>query len=68
MTHFSIDSLIRDREFAAALGISTSSFWRRVQDGTIEPPLRIGGASRWRRSDLQAVIDRAAAQREPAAA
>lgn len=68
MTQVLIDPLIRDRDAALMLGASVSTFWRRVADGTISPPIRIGGLSRWRRSEIEAVIARAAAQREPLAA
>ncbi|SLN23377.1 hypothetical protein ROJ8625_00939 [Roseivivax jejudonensis] len=61
-----IDQLIRDREAAAMLGASVSTFWRRVQDGTISRLLKIGGMSRWKRSEILAVIDAAAANREAA--
>jgi predicted DNA-binding transcriptional regulator AlpA len=56
-------NLIRDSEAAALLACSKATFWRRVSDGTIPRPLKIGGMSRWPRSDIMAVIDRAKAQR-----
>lgn len=46
------------------IGGSVATWWRRVKDGTIPQPIRIGGMSRWRRSEIEAVINRAAAQRE----
>ena len=57
------DPLIRDREGAAMFGVSTSTWWRRVADGTINPPVKIGGASRWPLSEIEALIDAAKAQR-----
>ncbi|GLS88091.1 hypothetical protein GCM10010873_30650 [Cypionkella aquatica] len=57
--------LIRDTEAAALLGCSRATFWRRVKDGTIAKPLRIGGLTRWRESDLARVIDKAAALSAP---
>ncbi|WP_244430388.1 helix-turn-helix transcriptional regulator [Roseivivax halodurans] len=60
------DPLLRDREAATILGASVSTFWRRVQDGTIPRPLKIGGMSRWKQSEIQAVIETAAANREAA--
>ena len=59
-----IDPLIRDRDGAAILGTSLPTFWRRVADGTIPRPLRIGGLSRWPRSEILAVIEAAKAQRD----
>lgn len=60
------DHLIRDREGAEFLGCSVPTFWRRVADGTIPRPLKIGGMSRWRLSDVEAVIAKADAQRHAA--
>ncbi len=60
------DPLIRDREGAAMIGASVSTWWRRVADGTIPPAIKIGGMSRWRMSDIEAVIAKAEAHREAA--
>ncbi len=68
MTQVPVDPLIRDRDAAAMIGASVSTFWRRVQDGTIPPAIKIGGMSRWRRSEIEAVIARAEARREAVAA
>tara|TARA_R100000655_G_scaffold19612_1_gene40842 strand:- start:177 stop:377 length:201 start_codon:yes stop_codon:yes gene_type:complete len=62
------DPLIRDREAAAMIGASVSTFWRRVQEGMISRPIKIGGMSRWRQSEIEAVIARAEAARSQAAA
>ena len=59
-----IDPLIRDGEAAEMLGCSKATFWRRVADGTITKPLKIGGTSRWPQSEIQAVILRAKAERQ----
>ena len=53
--------LMADHTAAAFLGISRATFWRRVKDGTFPAPVKIGGATRWRRSDLLAAIDRLSA-------
>lgn len=58
------DRLIRDAEGAALLDCSKATFWRRVADGTIPRPVKIGGMSRWPKSEIEAVIERAKAQRE----
>lgn len=60
------DPLIRDREAARIIGASVSTFWRRVQDGVFPRPIKIGGMSRWRLSDIEAVIAKADAQRHAA--
>ena len=61
-----VDPLIRDTEGAAILCCSKATFWRRVQEGAIPRPLKIGGTSRWRRSDIEAVIAKAEEQRQAA--
>ncbi|MFG1383726.1 helix-turn-helix transcriptional regulator [Xanthobacter versatilis] len=43
--------------------MSVASFWRRVADGTIPEPLKLGRLSRWPRSELIAVIENAKAAR-----
>jgi predicted DNA-binding transcriptional regulator AlpA len=63
MVSASTDPLIRDAEAAEMLGCSKATFWRRVADGTIPRPLKIGGMSRWPRSEILAVIERAKAER-----
>jgi predicted DNA-binding transcriptional regulator AlpA len=55
--------LLSDHAGAALLGISRATFWRRVADRTLPPPLKLGGVTRWRRTDLIAAIERAAAAR-----
>ncbi len=52
------DPLIRDSEGAAIMSCSKATWWRRVADGTIPPAIKIGGMSRWRLSDIEAVIAR----------
>lgn len=60
--------LLSDNAASALLGISRATFWRRVKDGTLPEPIRIGGATRWRRDELLAALDRAAAERNGKAA
>jgi predicted DNA-binding transcriptional regulator AlpA len=55
--------LIRDADAAALLGCSKATFWRRVADGTVPRPIKIGGTSRWLTSEILAVIQRAEARR-----
>ncbi|MFN4061222.1 MAG: helix-turn-helix transcriptional regulator [Paracoccus hibiscisoli] len=61
------DPLLKDREAAPVLGISVPTFWRRVADGTIPKPVKLGNLSRWPLSEILAVIDRAKAARKNAA-
>ena len=57
------DPLLTVRECAAYLQISVPTFWRRVADGTIPRPVKIGGLSRWPKSEIATVIEQAKAQR-----
>ena len=61
-----VDPLIRDADGATMMGCSKATFWRRVADGTVPRPIKIGGTSRWRRSDIESVIAKAESQREAA--
>lgn len=56
--------LLSDNAGAALLGISRATLWRRVADGTLPKPIRLGGATRWWRKELLATVERAAAERD----
>lgn len=58
-----IDPLLTVRESAAVLQISVPTFWRRVADGTVTKPVKLGGLSRWPESEILAVIEQAKAAR-----
>ena len=45
--------LIKDRDAILILSCSRATFWRRVADGAIARPLKIGGLSRWKLSDIE---------------
>lgn len=49
-------------------GCSAATVWRRVADGTIPKPAKIGGMSVWDESEIDAVIEMALLKREPEAA
>jgi predicted DNA-binding transcriptional regulator AlpA len=57
-----IDHLLTDREAASILDCGRSTLWRWAAGGTIPKPLKIGGMSRWRQSDIEAVIAKAEAR------
>jgi len=57
------DPLLTAREGAKVLQVSIPTFWRRVADGTVPPPVKIGCLSRWPRSEILAVIEDAKAAR-----
>ena len=61
-----IDPLLADREICATLGCARSTFWKWVQEGTFPRPLKFGGMSRWKASDVSAFIADASAKREAA--
>lgn len=50
------DPLLNAKESANLLNISMPTFWRRVADGTVPKPLKIGSLSRWPLTDIKAVI------------
>jgi predicted DNA-binding transcriptional regulator AlpA len=52
------DPYVTCREGAELFGISASTFWRRVQDKSFPPGVKIGGCRRWRLSQLEAVRQR----------
>lgn len=49
--------LLRDREVAELLAISRRSVWRLTSSGDLPRPIKLGKAVRWRRSDIEEVID-----------
>ncbi|MFN4160041.1 MAG: helix-turn-helix transcriptional regulator [Gemmobacter sp.] len=53
--------LLSVKQTAAVLSVGVSTIWRWVRAGNFPAPLRIGGTTRWRRSDLEALISREAA-------
>jgi len=57
-------SLLRDHDVCALLGCSRATVWRRVQDGTLPQPVRIGGITRFVGAEVHAVIEKAIADRE----
>ncbi len=61
-----IDPLLTAKECAAALGVSLPTFYRRIADGSIPKPMKIGALSKWAKSDITAVIERAKAARQAA--
>ena len=59
------DPLLNAREGAALLQVSVPTFWRWVANGTLRKPVKLGGMSRWPRSELIEFIEKAKTQREP---
>ena len=60
------DPLLTDREGASLLQISVPTFWRWAKQGIVPKAVKLGGMSRWPRSEILDVIERAKAQRDTA--
>lgn len=60
------DPLLTAREGAVELQISEPTFWRWVKQGIVPNAVKLGGLSRWPRSEILDVIERAKAQRTAA--
>lgn len=58
-----VDPLLSAREAAPLLGVSLPTFHRRVADGTVPRPLKLGALSRWPKSEIVSVIEAAKAAR-----
>lgn len=52
-----VDPLLKSSEVTALLQISYASLNRRVKDGTLPAPIKLGAASRWSRAEILAAID-----------
>ncbi len=60
-----VERLIRDTEGAALLSCSKATWWRRVADGTMPQPVRIGSMTRWKLSEVLAAIERLSTPQAP---
>jgi len=67
-THNEAPALLDVKAVAAMFQASPATIWRRVNDGTMPCPVRIGGMTRWARDEIDAVIDSAKAARDGEAA
>lgn len=52
--------LIPDKQAAEMLSIGRSTFWREVKAGNLPQPVKIGGVTRWRLSDLRRCVEQPA--------
>ena len=57
------DPLLTKKEAAEILKISIPTFYRRVADGTVPKPIKIGALSKWLLSDIIATIEDAKSAR-----
>ena len=60
------DPLLTDIESAKLLGCARSTIWKWVAEGIVPKPIKIGGMSRFFRSEMLAVVENAKAAREVA--
>ncbi len=68
MTTYNEAPVLLDVKAVAALFQSSpATIWRRVNDGTMPRPVRIGGMTRWARDEIDTMIDRAKRNRDQAA-
>jgi excisionase family DNA binding protein len=49
--------LITASELAAMMQVSVRTLWRLLSQGRILKPIRLGGATRWRRDEVRRWID-----------
>lgn len=61
--NYTPDPLLKDRECAAILGVSQRTFYRKIAQGSWPRPIKIGWSSRWPRSEILTVIEKAKAAR-----
>lgn len=67
MECYMTDQYLTDAEVAKRLGLSKATIWRHAKAGLLPKPVKLGHASRWPESDIQAVMDRLKAERDGAA-
>lgn len=58
-----VDPLLTGKEAAPLLGMSYPTFLRKVREGIIPKPLKLGALSRWPQSEIFDVIEKAKAAR-----
>ena len=64
-----VDPLLDCNEVGELLGgLSRTTIWRRVKDGTLPQPIELGGLRRWSKSEILARIERAKNARASVAA
>jgi predicted DNA-binding transcriptional regulator AlpA len=56
--------LLREKEACTILGCSPATLWRRVRDGTLPKPVKIGHMSRFVASEIFEAIQAAKEERD----
>jgi predicted DNA-binding transcriptional regulator AlpA len=54
--------LLNVKEVSELVGLGVSTVWKQVRKGNFPAPIKIGGATRWRRIDLETLFSRVTAQ------
>lgn len=62
------ETLMTVDEVAQMLAIAPNTVWRHARNGHLPRPIKIAGATRWRRTEIEAVIEKAAAASDTASA
>lgn len=58
------EHLFNVRDVASRLKVSVRTVWKLAATRKLPPPLRIGGARRWKSSDVENFIERLADKRD----
>ena len=53
--------LLTVKEVAAMLSMGVTTVWCQTRNGNLPQPIKIGGATRWRKADIDALIEQPAA-------
>lgn len=56
MTETDTKQLLRVGDVAEILDLGVTTIWRQVRKGNLPAPIKIGDATRWRRSDIEALL------------
>lgn len=48
-----ITQLMTVNEVGSELSLGPSTIWRKVKDGSFPQPIKIGGSTRWHRSEVE---------------
>lgn len=59
----SVDPLLTDEEVAEIFKVHRATIWRRVADGSLPKPIRLGNISRFPQSEIIAALEAAKQKR-----
>ncbi len=58
------ETYLSTRQASALIGCGRSTIWHWAANGVVPKPIKIGGMTRWKLSDLEAVLAEAEAKRD----